>query len=190
MSSQARERSPLPFLPDDEPLGPGERRRTTPAAASGGELDREYVIELLNIALASELISSLRCERHQRMAAGVDGRPVAAPFLEHAKDERAHADRLCARIQQLGGAPDLHPSGLLSRARPGFVSGQSLPGMVRESLICERIAIETYAEMIRSVEPGDPTTTRVLSAILEDEERHAADLADLLARLSPEDSDR
>ncbi|CAG1772587.1 bacterioferritin [uncultured bacterium] len=190
MSSQARERSPRPFLPDDRPLGPGDRGRTTPAAECGGEVDREYVIELLNTALASELISGLRCERHQRMATGVDGRLVVAPFLEHARDERAHADRLCARIQQLGGAPDLHPSGLLSRARPGFVSGQNLPGMVRESLICERIAIETYAEMIRNVEPGDPTTTRVLSAILEDEERHAADLADLLARLAPEDPDR
>jgi bacterioferritin len=187
MSSTAREPSRRPFLPDDAPLGQRARRRTRPATVPGGETDREYVIELLNTALASELISALRYERHHDMAAGVHARAIAASFLEHARAERAHAARFCVRIRQLGGAPDLHPSGLPSRARPGFVSGQSLPGMIRESLICERIAVESYGDMIRNAGPGDPTTTRVLSAILDEEERHAADMADLLARLAPED---
>ncbi|MHB8799558.1 MAG: ferritin-like domain-containing protein [Thermoanaerobaculia bacterium] len=187
MSSHAREPSPRPFLPDDRPPRQRDRRRTTQAPVRDGDVDREYVIELLNTALASELISGLRHERHQDVAAGIDEQPVAASFLEHARDERAHADRLCTRIRQLGGAPELHPSGLTSRARPGYVSGRSLPGILRESLIGERIAIESYGEMILNVGPGDPTTTRILSAILEEQEKHAADLAKLLARLAPSD---
>lgn len=187
MSSHAREPSPRPFLPDDRPLGQSARRRTRPSAVAGGEADREYVIELLNTALAAELMSALRYERQHAVATAVHARPVAASFLEHAVKERAHADRFCARIRQLGGAPDLNPSGLPSRGRPGCVPSESLPGLIRESLICERIAIESYGEMILNVGPGDPTTTRVLSAILEEEEGHAADMADLLARLPPED---
>lgn len=151
------------------------------------EADRDYVIDLLNTALASELISVLRYERHHGMVTGVHARRVAATFLEHAMEERAHADRFCVRIRQLGGAPDLNPSGLLSRGRFGNFPGESLSGMIRENLICERIAIESYGEMIRNVGPGDPATARVLAAILEQEERHAADMADFLVRLDPED---
>ncbi len=144
------------------------------------------MIELLNTALASELISALRYERHHVLATGIQAAPAAASFLEHARDERAHADRLCMRIRQLGGTPVLNPSGLSQRGLPGYAPAASLPGLIRESLICERIATESYAEMVLDVGPDDPTTARILTTILEEEEGHATALAALLPRLSPE----
>lgn len=142
--------------------------------------DRNAVISLLNDALATELVCVLRYRRHHFMATGIDAQPVAAEFLEHANEEQAHADALAARIVQLGGDPDFSPSGLAERAHAEYVAGDSLYEMLREDLIAERIAIDTYGQIIRFVGDDDPTTRRMLEDILANEEEHADELASML----------
>jgi len=142
--------------------------------------DRNAVVSLLNDALATELVCVLRYKRHYFMATGLDAQSAAAEFLEHAKEEQAHADALAARIVQLGGEPDFSPNKLASRSHSEYVAGETLYEMMREDLIAERIAIDTYGQIIRYVGDDDPTTRRMLEDILASEEEHADDLAGML----------
>ena len=139
----------------------------------------------MNDALATEIVCVLRYKRHYYMAIGIHAEPVSAEFLEHATQEQEHADKLAERITQLGGEPNLNPDGLVSRSATEYVEGTSLVDMIREDLAAERVAIDTYGEMIRYVGADDPTTRRVFEGILAQEEEHANDLRDLLASLDP-----
>jgi bacterioferritin len=150
------------------------------AVTAGYGADRGVVLALLNTALATELVCVLRYRRHYHVASGFRGATAAAEFLEHAVEEQQHADRIAQRIVQLGGKPDFDPDGLASRSHSEYVAGDSLDQMIRENLVAERIAIESYGEMIRYIGDGDPTTRRMLEEILAVEEGHADDMADLL----------
>jgi len=146
---------------------------------------RETVIKLLNEALATELVCVLRYKHDHHMAVGIHAEPVSAEFAEHALEEQGHADLLAGRITQLGGEPDYNPEGLRTRAHSEYVVRTSLVDMIRENLVAERIAIDSYTRMIRFISDSDPTTRRLLEEILAKEEEHAEDLADLLATLDP-----
>lgn len=155
------------------------------AVTEGYRADRETVIKLLNEALATEIVCVLRYKRHYFMASGIHAEPVAAEFQQHAMEEQAHADEIAERITQLGGEPNLNPEGLLSRSHSEYVEGESLIDMIREDLIAERIAIDSYADMIRYLGDNDPTTRRMLEGILAKEEEHADELRNLLTTLDP-----
>jgi bacterioferritin len=157
------------------------------AVTDGYRADRDTVIRLLNEALATEIVCVLRYRRHYVMAQGLASNSVATEFLEHANDEQDHADRIAARINQLEGEPNFNPEGLLSRSHSEYKEGKDLVDMLREDLIAERIAIESYTEMIRYFGQDDPTTRRLMEDILMKEEEHANDLWDLIARV---DADR
>ena len=150
--------------------------------------DRETVIRLLNEALATEIVCVLRYRRHYFMASGIHAQAVAQEFLEHSNEEQGHADQIAERIVQLGGAPDLNPAGLLSRSTAEYQEGGSLIEMIREDLIAERIAIDSYNEMIRYIGDNDPTSRRMLESILGVEEEHAEDMRTLLEALGPDDA--
>jgi bacterioferritin len=143
------------------------------------------VVKLLNEALATEIVCVLRYKRHFFMAKGIHAEPVAKEFQQHAADEQGHADEIAERITQLGGAPNLNPEGLLTRSHAEYVEGDSLADMIREDLIAERIAIDTYGEMARYFGENDPTSRRMIEGILAKEEEHANDLADMLATFDP-----
>ncbi|EGF33450.1 putative bacterioferritin [Oxalobacteraceae bacterium IMCC9480] len=134
---------------------------------------------MLNDALATELVCVLRYKRHHFMAEGIHASAVAAEFLDHANEESGHADRLAKRIVQLGGAPDFSPDSLSARSHAEYVEGSTLEDMIRENLVAERIAIDSYREMIAALGDTDPTTRRMLIEILEVEEEHADELASL-----------
>lgn len=147
---------------------------------------RETIMKLLNDALATELVCVLRYKRHHFMSAslgGIAGFAVTQELAQHAAEEQAHADRLAQRIVQLGGEPNFDPKGLATRSHAEYVSGSNLEEMLREDLIAERIAIDTYAEVIRYIGDKDATTRRLLEGILEQEEEHADELRDFLSRL-------
>ncbi|HTD91079.1 MAG TPA: ferritin-like domain-containing protein, partial [Burkholderiales bacterium] len=147
---------------------------------TGYAADRGAVIKLLNEALATELVCVLRYKRHYFMAKGIHSDPVKAEFLAHAAEEMAHADLLAKRIVELGGAPNFSPDGLSARSHAEYVEGDTLNAMIREDLVAERIAIESYREMIAYLADHDPTTQKMLKEILAGEEEHADDLASLL----------
>lgn len=155
------------------------------AVTKGYKGELEVVLRLLNEALATEIVCVLRYKRHYFMATGIHSQAVAAEFLEHANEEQGHADQIAARIVQLGGAPDLNPQGLHSRSHSEYVPGETLLDMIREDLVAERIAIDSYAEMIRFIGDSDSTTRTMLEGILATEEEHADDMANLLATLDP-----
>jgi bacterioferritin len=142
--------------------------------------DRETVLKLLNDALATEWVCTLRYKRHYFMAKGIHSEAVAKEFAEHATEEQEHADMLAERIVQLGGSPDFAPDSLKSRAHSEYKEGADLIDMIRENLIAERIAIDTYREIIRYLGDKDVTTRRIFEEILAVEEEHADDMADLL----------
>jgi bacterioferritin len=150
-----------------------------PVTASYGA-DREVVLKLLNDSLATEIVCVLRYKRHYFMAKGIHSEAVAQEFLEHANEEQEHADTLAERIVQLGGEPDFAPQGLASRSHSEYKEGGNLIEMIRENLIAERIAIDTYREIIRYLGDKDVTTRRLFEDILAVEEEHADDMADLL----------
>ena len=150
------------------------------AVTQGYQADREAVIQMLNDALATELVCILRYKRHYYTVVGAGTGPVKAEFLEHAQQEQQHADQIAERITQLGGAPDFSPEGLAMRSHAEYVEGGSLEEMIREDLVAERIAIDSYREMINYVGNEDSTTRRMLEEILAKEEEHADDLASLL----------
>ena len=142
--------------------------------------DRETVIKLLNEALATEIVCVLRYRRHYFMAEGMNAESVKSEFLAHAGEEQAHADQLAERIVQLGGEPNLSPEGLADRSHSEYIEGETLRDMIKEDLVAERIAIESYRDMIAFVGSDDPTTRRLLEEILMKEEEHAEDLVSLL----------
>lgn len=145
--------------------------------------DRPEVIKQLNEALATELVCVLRYRRHYFMARGIHARGIASEFLAHSNEEQGHADLLAARIVQLGGEPDFAPDGLAGRSHAQYVAGTSLVDMIREDLVAERVAINSYRDMIRYLGHDDPTTSDILKGILAVEEEHADELADLLEDL-------
>jgi bacterioferritin len=145
--------------------------------------NRDKVVELLNEALATETVCVLRYKRHYYMAQGLASEAIKQEFLEHANEEQGHADEIADRIVQLGGEPNLDPDGMSSRSHSEYVEGQSLRDMIREDLIAERIAIESYREMINFIGAGDSTTRRMLEQILAVEEEHAEDMNSLLQGL-------
>ncbi len=155
------------------------------AVTSGYAADREAVINLLNEALATELVCVLRYKRHYFMAKGIHSESVKAEFLEHSLEEMAHADRIAKRITELGGEPNFSPEGMSKRSHAEYVEGDTLYAMIKEDLIAERVAIESYREMILYIAENDPTTQSMLKEILASEEEHAEDLASLIEDIKP-----
>jgi bacterioferritin len=151
----------------------------------GYKADRTKVIGVLNEALATELVCVLRYKRHYYMAKGINADPVAQEFLEHANEEQAHADLIAQRITQLQGEPNFNPEGLASRSHSEYVEGRTLVDMIREDLVAERIAVESYSEIVRWLGNDDPSTRSMMEGILKTEEEHADDLANLIATLDP-----
>lgn len=142
--------------------------------------DRETVLRLLNESLATELVCVLRYKRHYFMASGLKASVAAAEFLEHAQQEAEHADMLAERIVQLGGEPEFNPDTLSKNSHAQYVAGSTLKEMVYEDLVAERIAIDSYSEIIKYIGEDDPTTRRLFETILAQEEEHADDMADIL----------
>ena len=155
------------------------------AVTTSYTLDPAVVVGILNEALATEIVCVLRYKRHYFMATGIHAQTVAAEFLQHANEEQTHADQIAARITQLGGEPNFDPSGLATRSHSQYVAGGSLVDMIREDLVAERIAIESYSEIVRFLGDRDITTRRMMEAILAMEEEHADDLMNLLTTLDP-----
>jgi len=150
------------------------------AVTSGYSADRTQVLKLLNDALATELVCVLRYRRHHFMARGIHAKSTADEFLLHSNEEQGHADQLAQRIVQLGGEPDFSPDTLSSRSHAEYIAGSSLLEMIKENLVAERIAIDSYRELISYLGHDDPTTSQLLKSILAVEEEHADELADLL----------
>ena len=176
--------SDKPFLTDIKTIRERARKHIENGAVTESyKADRPKVLQLLNEALATEIVCVLRYKRHYFMASGINAPQVAAEFLEHANEEQAHADLISQRIVQLGGEPNLSPEGLLMRSHAEYVEGKDIREMIQEDLVAERIAIESYSEMIRFIGNDDPTTRRMLEGILAMEEEHADDLADLLKKI-------
>ena len=171
-----------PFLTDIKTLRERARKHIEKGAVTEGySADRETVIKLLNEALATEIVCVLRYKRHYFMASGINAESVAAEFLQHANDEQGHADQIGQRIVQLGGEPNLNPEGLLMRSHAEYVEGETLTDMIKEDLVAERIAIDSYRDMIRYFGNDDPTSRRLMENILAVEEEHADDLVNLLS---------
>lgn len=174
-----------PFLTDIQTL----RRRAREHMDQGPvtesyKADRHTVVKILNEALATEIVCVLRYKRHYFMASGIHSQGVASEFLEHANEEQVHADQIAARIVQLGGEPDFSPEGLATRSHAEYVEGETLVDMIQEDLVAERIAIDSYREMVTYLGNDDPTTRRMLEEILAVEEEHADDLLSILKELN------
>ena len=159
---------------------------TQGAVTAGYDLDHERVIRVLNEALATELVCTLRYRFHYFMATGIHSQAVKEEFKEHAREEQEHAERIAERIKQLGGKPEMNPDVLTSLSHSEYKEGTSLADMIREDLIAERIAIESYREMVRFFGEHDPTTRILMEEILAKEEEHADDLTDLLYAVEPQ----
>lgn len=176
--------SKTPFMTDIKTLRKRAREHIDEGSVTAGySADRSVVLKLLNDALATEIVCVLRYRRHYFMARGIHSQSVAQEFLEHSNDEQGHADLIAERIVQLGGDPDFAPDGLLSRSHAEYVEGDSLAGMIKEDLVAERIAIDSYREIIQYLGDRDPTSRVMMEGILAKEEEHADDLADLLVAL-------
>jgi bacterioferritin len=179
------------FLKDIE-----EIRRRARQQIMNGAVTREYkgdrkrVVEILNQALATELVCVLRYKRHHYMAKGIHSQAVAAEFLEHVREEQEHADKIAERIVQLDGEPNFSPEGMLTRSHSEYVEGTSLTEMIREDLVAERIAIESYSEIIRYLGDNDPSSRRMMEEILANEEEHAEDMKTLLEAVGEEEKER
>src|SRR5215468_333190 len=173
-----------PFLTDIQTLRARARQHIERGAVTPGyRANRETVIKILNEALATEIVCVLRYKRHFFMASGINAQSVAQEFLQHATEEQAHADQIAQRIVQLGGAPNFSPEGLSTRSHSEYVEGGSLVDMITEDLVAERIAIDSYRDMINYFGTADPTTRRLMEGILAMEEEHADDLVSLLEEL-------
>ncbi|PCE27695.1 bacterioferritin [Paraburkholderia acidicola] len=179
-SSDAQQ-SKDPFVVDVQRLRDQARKHMSDGAVTGTYgADRDTVLKLLNDSLATEIVCVLRYKRHHFMAKGINSEAVAAEFAAHAAEEQGHADVLAERIVQLGGEPDFDPAGFKTRAHSEYKEGKNLTDMIRENLIAERIAIDSYREIIRYLGDKDTTTRRIFEDILAVEEEHADDMADLL----------
>src|SRR5438046_10099157 len=173
--------SAKPFLTDIKTLRERARNHIEQGAVTEGyKADRETVIKVLNESLATEIVCVLRYKRHYFMASGIHAESVAGEFLQHANEEQGHADQIAQRIVQQSGAPNFNPEGLLSRSHAEYVEGETLLDMIKEDLVAERIAIDSYREIIQYLGNDDPTTRRMMEGILAMEEEHADDLVNLL----------
>jgi len=173
-----------PFLTDIKTLRERARQHIQNGAVTEGyTADRETVVKLLNEALATEIVCVLRYKRHYFMASGINAESVASEFLQHANEEQGHADSIAQRIVQLKGEPNFNPDGLLSRSHAEYVEGTTLVEMIKEDLVAERIAIDSYREMITYFGTDDPTSRRLMEEILAVEEEHADDLVNLLEKM-------
>ncbi|MES2354794.1 MAG: ferritin-like domain-containing protein [Pseudomonadota bacterium] len=173
-----------PFLTDIKTLRDRARQHMEEGPITPSyQADRDTVVKLLNEALATEIVCVLRYKRHFFMAKGINAESVATEFSEHAVEEQDHADRLAQRIVQLGGEPDFSPEGLAMRSHSEYVEGNSLVEMIKEDLVAERIAIDSYREMVNYLGTKDTTTSRLMQEILAKEEEHADDLATLLEEI-------
>ncbi len=173
-----------PFLSDIKTLRARARQHIEKGAVTADyKADRNTVCKILNEALATEIVCVLRYRRHHFMAKGVLAQPIKAEFLEHANEEQEHADAIAERIVQLGGEPNFSPEGLAMRSHAEYVEGETLIDMIKEDLIAERIAIESYTEIVQYLSDKDPTTKRMMEWILAKEEEHADELNDLLEGL-------
>ncbi|MEP6995894.1 MAG: ferritin-like domain-containing protein [Acidobacteriota bacterium] len=178
-----------PFLSDVKELRARARRHVEKGAVIDTyRPDRGTVVRILNEALATEIVCVLRYRRHYFMAAGIHAKAIADEFLEHSTEEQGHADLIAQRITQLDGEPNFNPEGLLTRSHSEYVEGDTLIDMIREDLVAERVAIESYTEMIQYLGADDPTTRRMLEGILANEEEHAEDMKSLLETISHEES--
>jgi bacterioferritin len=174
-----------PFVTDIEEIRRRARQHMDQGAVTQGYRgDRETVIRVLNDALATELVCVLRYKRHYYMASGIHAQAVAEEFLEHSREEQTHADTIAERITQLDGEPDFNPETLATRSHSQYVEGTSLADMIREDLVAERIAIESYNEIIRYLGENDPTSRRIMEEILAKEEEHADDMKTLIETIS------
>lgn len=169
------------FLTDVQTLRQRARQHIDEGAVTSGySADRETVLKLLNDSLATEIVCVLRYRRHHFMTKGIQSKSIADEFLVHSNEEQGHADQLAERIVQLGGEPNFSPEGLVSRSHAEYVEGVTLLDMIKEDLVAERIAIDSYRDIIQYLDDKDPTTRRMLESILAVEEEHADELADLL----------
>jgi bacterioferritin len=176
--------SQTPFLTDVATLRQRARAHIEEGAVTPNYgLDTKVVVKVLNEALATEIVCVLRYKRHYFMAKGIHSESVKSEFLEHANEEQAHADQISERIVQLGGAPDLNPEGLTSRSHSQYDASEGIRQMLREDLVAERIAIESYREIVQWLGDKDPTTRKMMEEILAAEEEHADDLVSLLEGL-------
>src|SRR5574340_1057722 len=184
MSSTPNQKAKGAFLTDIEEIRRRARQHIENGAVTHAyKSDRETVLRLLNEALATEIVCVLRYKRHFFMADGIAADSVAAEFAQHAAEEQAHADMIAGRIVQLGGEPDFAPQTLSARSHSEYVAGDTLEDMIREDLVAERIAIDSYREMINYFGSRDSTTRRMLEEVLAAEEEHAEDLVTLLGRM-------
>jgi bacterioferritin len=169
------------FLTDIQTLRDRARQKIEegPITSAYGA-DRERVIEVLNEALATEIVCVLRYKRHYFTARGIHSQAVAAEFLQHATEEQGHADQIALRITQLQGEPNFDPDGLTTRSHAQYDASHTIPEMLKEDLVAERVAIESYSEVIRWLGDNDVTTRRMLETILAVEEEHADDLLNLM----------
>jgi bacterioferritin len=176
------------FLSDIQTLRNRARQHVEDGAVTPGyAADRETVLKLLNEALATEIVCMLRYRRHYFMAKGIHSPAVAEEFLVHSNEEQGHADQIAERIVQLGGEPNFSPEGISARSHAEYIEANSLTDMIKENLVAERIAIDSYTEMIRYIGDKDPTSRRVLEQILAVEEEHAEELADLLVGMGADE---
>ncbi len=182
--SGAKAVSDKPFLTDIKTLRERARKHIEQGAITAGyRADRDTMVKILNEALATEIVCVLRYKRHYFMASGISAESVAAEFLQHANEEQGHADLIAQRIVQLGGAPNFNPEGLTTRSHAEYVEGENLVDMIKEDLVAERIAIDSYREMVNYAGADDSTTRRMLEGILAMEEEHADDLVSLLEKM-------
>ena len=172
------------FKIDLENIKKRAREQMMEGAMTGAyRADKDKVIKVLNEALATEIVCILRYKNNHFMASGLQAGPVADEFLTHANEEQQHADWISERICQLGGIPNMNPEGLQTRAHADYYDGENIIDMIKENLVAERVAIESYSEMIYWIGDSDPTTKRMLEDILKMEEEHADDLAGYLENM-------
>jgi bacterioferritin len=178
----------MSFLTDINTIRERARREIQDGAITQDySIDKDQAIKILNEALATEIVCVLRYRFHYYMASGIHKEGAAAEFLEHSNEEQQHADRIAERIKQLGGKPEMNPAVIAGRSHSEYIEGTSLEDMLREDLVAERIAIQTYREMIQFFGEKDPTSRRMMEDILAVEEEHADDIADLLFAVEPDD---
>jgi bacterioferritin len=173
------------FLTDLKEIKARARKEMEKGAVTDNyKADLKAVIKVLNQVLATEIVCVLRYKRHYYTASGINSEAVKAEFLQHANEEQQHADWVATRITQLNGEPDFNPEGLASRSHSEYAEGHALVEMIKEDLFAERIAIESYSEIVRWLGDKDPTTRRLIEEILKVEEEHAEDMKTLLQKAS------
>lgn len=184
MNDQVRSNAKQPFVSDVAAIRERARRHIEEGAVTPSyNADKQVVLKLLNEALATELVCVLRYRRHYFMAQGVLAEAVKKEFLVHSQEEQGHADQIAERIVQLGGEPEFDPKELAGRSHAEYVAGSDLEEMIKEDLVAERIAIESYREMVEYMNVHDPSTRRLLEGILAVEEEHAEELSSMLANV-------